>query len=128
VIIFFDRNTGTALPKALELLKLPVPVEYHQQHFQQDTPDDVWLSEVGKRGWTVIGNDYSFHRRPNELEAIRRYQTGVFYLWGANSPRWEIARVFLRAFEALQEIEATEAKPFVFRILKDARLQRVTLH
>ena len=127
MILFFDRNTGTALPKALALLRPPHPIEYHQAHFPQMSPDDVWLPEVGRRGWVVVAQDYNFHRRRHELDAIRRYQIGVFYLWGANSPTWDIARVFLRAFDAVETIEATVPKPFVYRILKDGRLQPVPL-
>ena len=127
MILFFDRNTGTALPRALALLKPPHPIEYHQAHFDQTTADDVWLAEVGRRGWVVIAQDYNFHRRPHELDAIKRYSIGVFYLWGANSPRWEIARVFMRAYDAVVTAEETIAKPFVYRILKDGRLLPVNL-
>jgi hypothetical protein len=32
-------------------------VELHDDHFPQGTPDVVWLTEVGKRGWIVLTKD-----------------------------------------------------------------------
>lgn len=123
--LFFDRNTGTALPRALQLLKPPLPIEYHQTHFPQDTPDDLWLADVGDRGWFVLAQDYNLHRRPAEVYAIHQHAIGVFYLWGANGTRWEFAQVFMRAFENLRLVMDTEPRPFVFRIHRDSRLRRV---
>lgn len=127
MILFFDRNTGTALPRALQLLKPPHQIEYHQAHFAPMTPDEEWLATIGERGWVVVAQDYRFHRRPHELDAIKRFGVGVFYLWGANASRWEIARVFMKAIDAIELAEATTPRPFVFRILKDGRLRSVTL-
>ena len=78
---FFDRSVGIAVPKALQLLRLVTPIEYHQDHFAQDALDDAWLPEVGERGWTVIGHDHSYHLRSNELAALVQYNIGCFYLW-----------------------------------------------
>ena len=47
MILFFDRNVGTVVPKALKALNLPIPVEYHDDLFPINTPDDQWLAQVG---------------------------------------------------------------------------------
>ena len=86
MILFFDRSVGVALPRALLTLKLPIPVEYHQQQFASDEPDDKWLPVVGKRLWTVIGHDSRYHLMPAELEALQRYKIGCF-IFGEPRPR-----------------------------------------
>ncbi len=46
--LFFDRNIGKNLPRALS--RLGLDVEWHDKHFQQNTSDEEWLNQVGKRG------------------------------------------------------------------------------
>jgi len=47
---FIDRSLGRfAVAEALR--GAGVWVETHDQHFQQDEQDGVWLLEVGRRGW-----------------------------------------------------------------------------
>ena len=119
---------GTGIPKAcLQIRRFPIQVEYLQQHFAIDTPDDEWLPAVGALEWFVIGQDYNFHLRQNEMEAIRRYEIGVFYLWGATAPAWDTMRCFARAFDRIVEAAETTPRPFVFRIHKNGRLMRESL-
>ena len=53
--LFFDRDVGTRLPETLGMLRLPVDIEYHQNHFPGHARDEDWMPEVGRRGWTLIG-------------------------------------------------------------------------
>jgi PIN like domain len=32
-------------------------IEVHDDHFPQDAPDELWLPEVGRRGWAVLTKD-----------------------------------------------------------------------
>jgi hypothetical protein len=79
-VLFFDREVGTALPQALNMLRLPTRVEYLQNHFPMDAQDDEWMPVVGTRGWVLIGHDKRRHRRSPELSDIQGYEMGCFYL------------------------------------------------
>ena len=70
-VLFFDRDVGTTLPKALDTLRLPTRVEYHQKHFSIDARDDDWMPRVGIWGWILIGHDSRHHQEESELLAIR---------------------------------------------------------
>ena len=126
-VLFFDRDVGTALPKALDILKLPTQVEYHQNHFSSDEQDDAWMPVVGAKGWILIGHDSQHHRRQTELAAIRQHRMGCFYLWGTQSPRWEKMRCFLNAYDRILKAAASTPRPFIYRILKSGELQTVTI-
>lgn len=126
-VLFFDRDVGTSLPQALEIIRLPTRVEYHQVHFPINSQDDVWMSDVGLRGWIVIGHDSQHHRKPAELSAIEQYDIGCFYLWGRHARRWEKMRCFLNAYLKILEAIDTTPKPFVYRITQIARLESVPL-
>ena len=105
MIFFFDRSLGTRI----------------------NTPDDVWLEAAGRAGWIVFSQDYRLHLLPNQLYAIQQWKVGGFYLWGAEAPRWEKLRVFARAYDRILSRVASTSKPFLYRIRKDSRLDRVPL-
>ena len=126
-VLFFDRDVGTAFPRALEVLRMPTPVEYLQNHFLTDAQDDEWMPVVGSRGWILIGHDSMHHRRSPERSAIQEYEMGCFYLWGAQARRWEKMRCFLNAYERILEAIDTTPKPFIYRITRAGRLEFVTI-
>jgi len=42
----------------------------HDDVFDQDTDDDVWLAEAGRCGWIVLTRDDRIRYRPAEQQAI----------------------------------------------------------
>ena len=126
-VLFFDRDVGTALPKALNVLRLPTRVEYLQNHFPTDSQDDVWMPVIGQYGWILIGHDRMHHRRSPERSAIQEYEMGCFYIWGAQATRWEKMRCFLNAYERILEAVDATPKPFIFRINRYSSLQQLTI-
>lgn len=127
MILFFDKNIGTSIPLALEKLKPPFQVEFHQKYFAMDEQDDVWLPEVGKKNWTVIGHDRKFHEKESELDALKKYKIGCFCLWGAEVSKWDKVKLFFRAYEKIALMESGTPKPFIFSIKKNGNLKRIKL-
>jgi hypothetical protein len=127
MILFFDKNIGTAIPKALKTIKPPFEVEYHEEHFAKDEDDDRWLPIVGTNKWTVIGHDRKFHKNQSELDAIRKYKIGCFYLWGAEATKWEKVKVFIKACDRIITTEASTRRPFIFLVKKTGTLKRIKL-
>jgi len=118
VILFFDRSLGIEIPQSLKRLKCPTEITYHQEHFASDLHDDIWLPDIGRWGWFVIGQDYSYHKNPSELAAIKQHGIGAFYLWGAEAPRWESMRVFARGYDNIVQRANITPRPFVFIVQK----------
>jgi hypothetical protein len=130
MILFFDRDVGTSLPKALLALhfdKQYHETHYHQQHFAIDEKDDIWMPEVGKRGWTIIGHDSKHHIEEAEISAIKQYNIGCFYLWGCEAKRWEKMRCFAKAYWQIVKAEAITPKPFIFKIGKSGSLEQIPI-
>ena len=66
---FLDRSLGKeVIAKALR--DNGILVEVHDHHFPSDAKDEVWLAEVGSRGWIVLTKDRRFHNRVLEIAAI----------------------------------------------------------
>ena len=139
---YFDRNVGSRFPDALERLR--VRVAYHTTKkaklgitgpaandplFQPEEQDDAWLADVGKRGWIVFSHDKKFHKSgyESEVSAIKQFEVGCFYLWGANAPPLEKARCFFRAYDKIVKAIETTERPFIYSVSKAGRLSRIKI-
>lgn len=128
LIIFFDRCTGSAVPKLLQNTRAPFQIEYHddKRHgFAQDLGDDKWLAEVSKKKWVVISHDKRFHTDSMAIEAVRQHGGRVFYLDGGSSVKWDKLRRFAAAYKRIAAIVAAEKPPFIFRVTYADRIIRV---
>lgn len=130
MIIFFDRDLGVTVPKALQMVHFDrefAQIHWHQQHFAQNTPDDEWMPFVGINGWILIGHDSRHHQEPAELAAIKQYSIGCFYLWGSEAKRREKLQCFARAWGRIVAAEASTPRPFIFRVTKIGLLRALPI-
>ena len=145
LIFFFDVNIGKRLPEALSLLRpknvykifhhntdrklAGLKVETHRTIFKEGERDDVWLSFVGNKRWIVFTQDEKFHKPgyEHELSAIKQFEIGCFYIWGASAPLTEQALVFLKALDSIIEVIKTTPKPFIYKISKSGKLTQIKI-
>lgn len=129
MILFFDRSVGKRIPATLKRLRCPINIKRHGELFPPDALDDEWLPVVGANGWLVAGFDHSYHKPTNEaeLEAIKNFEIGVFYLWGPEASMWDSFTVFVRAFPRMVAKAQTSPRPFIYRIRKNGALHPLTL-
>ena len=85
------------------------------------------MPEVGTLGWTLVGHDSRHHRERAELAAVKQYEMGCFYLWGAEALKWEKMRCFLRAYERILDASISTPRPFIYRVAEKGGLTAVTV-
>jgi len=139
---YFDRNIGTRFPDALERLRLRVVCHTtkksklgvtgpgcEDQLFKDEETDDVWLAEVGTRGWTVFSHDKKFHKTgyESEVSAIKQFNVGCFYLWGGNATPLDKARCFFRAYDRIVKAAEMTPRPFIYDVQKSGHLKRIPI-
>ena len=95
--------------------------------FPPGEPDDAWLEYVGKKKWIVFSHDEKFHKRETELSAIKQFDVGCFYLWGASAKNYEKARCFLLAYERILKAIAETPRPFIYKIDKQGKLSKIAI-
>lgn len=125
---FFDRCTGSAVPKMLQRTRAPFLIEFQddKKHgFDQATSDDEWLAVASKNKWVVISHDKRFHTDALAVEAVRQHQGRVFYLDGGSSVKWDKLRRFAAAYRKIAAIVEREKAPFVYRVTYADRIVRV---
>ncbi|HQT95107.1 MAG: hypothetical protein B7Z61_08165 [Acidobacteria bacterium 37-71-11] len=121
-VFFLDRNLGRKTVPTL-LRDAGLVVEVMDDHFAPDTPDEVWLEEVGNRGWFVVTLDEKIRYRRGEQDAVRRFDVGLFLL-----VRWKgstglgYAAALLKAKKALLRLTVRQERPFIAKVYGDGRV------
>lgn len=112
---FTDRDLGKRFGEILKSAGLTV--EWHADHFAHDTPDEVWLEEVGKRGWIALTHDRRIRYRPNEREAVMRHGVPLLVIVGA-APFPDLARAFVATVPRIEHFLARHKAPFIAKVYR----------
>lgn len=112
-IFFTDRNLGKQFPNALK--SAGIRVEKHNDHFADDARDEVWLTEIGKRGWYAITYDRRIRYKPNEKNAVKKFRVGLFVLVG-KLPISKLAENFVLTLPKIQKFIDKNPRPFIAKI------------
>lgn len=88
-------------------------VEVHDDHFDQDTADEIWLREAGRRGWIVLTKDR--HIRSNQIEVAALLEADVpcFSLLSAELTGAEMGSAFLAAMPSIKRFVAKFSSSFL---------------
>ena len=114
-VYFTDRDLGKRFPDILTSSGLTV--ERHADHFAPDTADEVWLEEVGKRGWIALSHDRRIRYKPNERDAVMRHGVALLVIVGA-APFADLARAFVATLPRIEHFLARHKPPFIAKIYR----------
>ena len=110
-IFFTDRNLGKQFPNTL--IKAGIKVEKHGDHFKDNAKDEEWLAEIGKRGWYIITHDRRIRYKPNEKNAVKKFQVGLFVLVG-KLPFSKLSENFILTLPKIQKFIDKNSRPFIY--------------
>jgi hypothetical protein len=114
-VFFVDRSLGKlTVPAALRAAG--AVVEVHDDHFPQDAPDEVWLLDVGRKGWAVLTSDARIPYRSAERTAATVAGVALFIFTGKRMRSAAIADALVRALPAMTRLLQEERRPFIARV------------
>jgi predicted nuclease of predicted toxin-antitoxin system len=116
-----DRSLGVE-PLRSVLAAEGLAVEIHDDHFQRDEEDQVWLKAAGERRWVVLTKDQRLRYRPLEIAALRSSQARVFVLTSGNLRGIEIAEAFVSAIPAMCRMLHRYDGPFIARVSRSGKV------
>ena len=122
---FFDRSVGRNLPRVFQLLGIDAIA--HDDKFSPNTPDEVWLAAAGQHSWIVITKDDRIRHNQAERQAIIDNRVGCFVLLRRGATRFVMAQILMRAWDDIVALSASEARPFLYAVLADGRVERRSL-
>ncbi len=115
LVYFTDRDLGKKFPEILRAAGLTV--ERHADHFQHDTPDEVWLREIGKKGWVAVTHDGRIRYKPNEKNAVIENNVALLVVVG-HAPFPELARAFVATEPKIRHFIAAHKPPYIAKVYR----------
>lgn len=119
---FLDRSLGKKTV-AQVLRDAGANVEVHDDHFPQDAHDEIWLKEVGVRGWVVLTKDQRIRFRVIEREALKAAGVRAFVLTAGDIDGAAMATIFLKSLRKIIRLCEKEPAPFIATISKKGTLK-----
>lgn len=114
-VYFTDRDLGKSFPRVLRAAGLRV--ERHLDHFEHNTPDDVWLAQVSARGWIAVTHNLRIRYTPNELEAVVQHRASLLVVIGA-AKHVELAEAFVTTLSRIEKFVAAQGPPFIAKVYR----------
>lgn len=112
MIFFVDRSLGRRkVPEALRSAGRDVVV--HDDLFDVDTPDRVWLDRAGREGWVVLAKDDRIRYEPEERRALLDTGVRAFVLTNASLTGAEQAALFRQRLDAIERYAGEHAGPYI---------------
>ena len=112
---FTDRDLGKRFGEILKAAGLTV--ERHADHFAPDTPDEIWLAEIGKRGWIALTHDRRIRYKPNERDSVMRHGVALLVIVG-NAPFPDLAHAFIATIPRIEQFLANHRPPFIAKVYR----------
>ncbi len=113
----FQNRLPSALRQAGEEVKV------HDEHFRQNTEDEVWLEKVGKQGWIVLTKDSRIRYHANEVNALWKARVRAFVLTARGDLQGkEMATIFIKALVSMKKLATETPPPFIAHVNRDGRV------
>ena len=116
-VFFTDRDLGKGFPATLR--DAGIAVERHADHFVPDCADEVWLEEIGRRGWIAITHDARIRYKPNELAAVMAHRVPLLVIIG-DAPYPQLAKCFVATFPRILSFLERHEPPFIAKVYRPA--------
>jgi len=124
LIFFLDNNLSPILAGGLRALG--EDVRHLREVFPPDTPDELWLPEIGQRGWYLVTHDKRIPRKPAELQALIQAGAGAFvFTHRRKLTRWGWVELVVRRWAEITRWAEQHERPFVVGIPERGVLRRL---
>lgn len=99
----------------------------HDDLFPQDTDDEVWLREAGRRRWVVLMKDDRIRYRPGEQRAVVQAGVPCFCLHPSKGMTGEqMGEAFVRALPRILQIVSSEPRGgYIYGVNRQGRVRRL---
>jgi hypothetical protein len=121
ITFFVDRSLGLHVAEQVRAAAASygATVEFHKDHFEDDTPDEVWLTTVGAKGWVVLTKDKAIRRKQAEREALMAAKVRQFTLGSGNMTGAQMAELLVQNLTKMARLVKKQAAPFIARVARD---------
>jgi predicted nuclease of predicted toxin-antitoxin system len=121
VTFFVDRSSGKQLAEGLK--EIGLNVEKHDDHFEQNTLDVIWLEECGSRNWVVISSDKAIKKNVLEKQALMKNNLAAFFFTSANLSSEKSVEIVKKGLSQIAKLILNAQRPFIARLDKEGNVE-----
>ncbi len=131
MILFFDEDMGTTIPKFLSDADRDVDIRWLLALYPNESDprrqDVGWLKEAGRNGWLVISCNKKILTVEFERQAIVEHNVGIVFFASGQIGRLAMMRAILTKWEWLKAVDSTVTRPFVHYLYARGRTRKLSL-
>lgn len=104
------------MPEALT--RAGARIERHADHFPDDSPDQHWLQEVGRKGWAVLTKDGAIRKNPLERQALALSGLRTFVVTSGNMSSADMSSMLVKHLARMENLARSRRPPFIAAVTK----------
>jgi PIN like domain len=116
-----DRSSGKQLAEGVK--EIGLNVEKHDDHFEQNTLDIIWLEECGNRNWVVISSDKAIKKNVLEKQALMKSNLASFFFTSADITTIKQIEIVEKGLKRIANVIFSERKPFIARLDREGGVE-----
>ncbi|MFH0964029.1 MAG: DUF5615 family PIN-like protein [Planctomycetota bacterium] len=127
IVVVLDENlSGQRIVDGLRRNK--IPVEPLTDLMERGATDEELLARLARHpDYYLLSKDSDFHRKPAVKEALIKHGVGAFVITAHKSKTAaDLVELVNQAWRGMQRCARKHKRPFVAKILADARVEVVT--
>jgi len=121
LIFFIDRSLGGEYVSCA-LREIGETVIVHDDRFENNAPDEVWLNEAGRNNWVVLTKDKQIRHNFLEREAVRNSKCRMFVLVAKDLTGQQMADIFIKALGKIKNILMIHEGPFIAKVWREGQV------
>ena len=98
-------------------------VKVHDDHLQQNAPDETWIALVGEKGWVALTKDKNIRHRIAEFHSIKKHSARIIVIRAKNATGEDIADLLVKGRKSIERFVANNPAPFVAKIDRGCRVK-----
>ena len=121
--VYIDENMPRQLAEGLAILEKPnaegIEVYSIEKEFGRGVQDEDWIPQVGQVNGVVITQDSKMQRIRSQVELLRKYKIGIFYLIPPSKTGftyWQMVEKIIIHWSEIKEIARRNKTPFAYKI------------
>ena len=131
MILFFDEDMGTTIPKFLNDADRDVDVRWLRALYPNESDprrkDVGWLEEAGRNSWLAISCNKKILNVDFERQAIMEHKVGIVFFASGLIGRLVMMRAILNKWDWLKAVDSTAPRPFVHYLYARGGTRQISL-
>lgn len=124
--IFVDEDAGASIGRALAAVGVQAEYVAGGRAIRPATRDEIWIPWAGREGSLVLSRNTGILEAEAQRALLMAARVGVVFLPPYLSPL-ALLRLLMKRWDWLETLDATQKRPFAYRMSASGRTTRLKL-